>query len=142
MFFFSLRGGGKRLLFSLLLVWLLILLYVSTFLFHAADESGSVGGSGSGGDVSDAIGASYGAARRDLADAGGGGVGGDDLQRRLDEAMRELETVKRQNRDLQKMALEIREARHVVAQEIKSGEKVPEEVSWYSTLSCQFFCQS
>ena len=49
------------------------------------------------------------------------------MQRRLDEAMRELDAVKRQNRDLQRMALEIREARHVVAQEMK-GDKVPEEV--------------
>jgi len=117
---------GKRLIFSVLIVWLLILIYVSTFLFHASDDASGGGGSSGDADI-----ASYSGHRRDSSDrggAGGGGVGGEDLQRRLDEAMRELDAVKRQNRDLQKMALEIREARHVVAQEMK-GDKVPEEVA-------------
>ena len=135
MFFFSLRSGGKRLIFSLLLVWLVILIYVSTFLFHATDEAAGVTGSGDGAAFHGGAGGgvdSYGVGggmlhRRDVVELGGGG-GGDDLRRRLDEAMRELEAVKRQNRDLQKMALEIREARHVVAQEMKGGEKMPKEV--------------
>ena len=37
------------LIFSVLLVWLLILIYVSTFLFHASDENGN--GSGSDADL-------------------------------------------------------------------------------------------
>ena len=111
---------------------------MSTFLFHATDEAAGVTGSGDGAAFRGGAGGggvdSYGVGggmlhRRDVVElGGGGGGGGDDLRRRLDEAMRELEAVKRQNRDLQKMALEIREARHVVAQEMKGGEKMPKEV--------------